>query len=129
TVVEAVFLFQAEDGIRDGHVTGVQTCALPISTWSMRRMGGAPWPPSLLRDWVEPVSDPVARLDERVAGCTAVDLVAQSPHEDVDRAVAVGLTATPDLLQQLVAGEDTPAFECQLIEEPELRRSESCALA
>src|SRR5437660_756287 len=27
-----VFFFQAEDGIRDGHVTGVQTCALPIST-------------------------------------------------------------------------------------------------
>src|SRR5690625_5001250 len=25
-----VFFFQAEDGIRDGHVTGVQTCALPI---------------------------------------------------------------------------------------------------
>src|SRR5439155_14541609 len=23
--------FQAEDGVRDGHVTGVQTCALPIS--------------------------------------------------------------------------------------------------
>src|SRR5207253_3532906 len=27
-----VFFFQAEDGIRDGHVTGVQTCALPISS-------------------------------------------------------------------------------------------------
>src|SRR5690625_5781424 len=26
-----VFFFQAEDGIRAGHVTGVQTCALPIS--------------------------------------------------------------------------------------------------
>src|SRR5690625_6672329 len=26
--------FQAEAGIRDGHVTGVQTCALPISTSS-----------------------------------------------------------------------------------------------
>src|SRR5439155_18483656 len=26
----AFFFFQAEDGIRDGHVTGVQTCALPI---------------------------------------------------------------------------------------------------
>src|SRR5437870_11734451 len=26
----ANFFFQAEDGIRDGHVTGVQTCALPI---------------------------------------------------------------------------------------------------
>src|SRR5690625_6088420 len=25
-----VFFFQAEDGIRGGHVTGVQTCALPI---------------------------------------------------------------------------------------------------
>src|SRR5437764_8474941 len=27
-----VFFFQAEDGIRDTSVTGVQTCALPIST-------------------------------------------------------------------------------------------------
>src|SRR6266511_5771576 len=26
------FFFQAEDGIRDFHVTGVQTCALPIWT-------------------------------------------------------------------------------------------------
>src|SRR6266487_4853667 len=25
-----IFFFQAEDGIRDGRVTGVQTCALPI---------------------------------------------------------------------------------------------------
>src|SRR5436309_3689853 len=25
-----IFFFQAEDGIRDFHVTGVQTCALPI---------------------------------------------------------------------------------------------------
>src|SRR3712207_7307727 len=28
------FFFQAEDGIRDIGVTGVQTCALPIWTWS-----------------------------------------------------------------------------------------------
>src|SRR5690606_1097418 len=28
------FCFQAEDGIRDFHVTGVQTCALPICTSS-----------------------------------------------------------------------------------------------
>ena len=26
-----IFFFQAEDGIRDYKVTGVQTCALPIS--------------------------------------------------------------------------------------------------
>src|SRR6266508_3961242 len=29
--ISCFFFFQAEDGIRDGHVTGVQTCALPIS--------------------------------------------------------------------------------------------------
>src|SRR5437870_10837901 len=29
--LEKFFFFQAEDGIRDGHVNGVQTCALPIS--------------------------------------------------------------------------------------------------
>src|SRR5690606_40973188 len=35
------FFFQAEDGIRDFHVTGVQTCALPILLPSMieRRRG------------------------------------------------------------------------------------------
>src|SRR3712207_7717110 len=36
-----VFFFQAEDGIRDIGVTGVQTCALPISTNS------CPSPPML----------------------------------------------------------------------------------
>src|SRR5215813_14805754 len=30
--VVAFFFFQAEDGIRDADVTGVQTCALPIFT-------------------------------------------------------------------------------------------------
>src|SRR4051794_41835310 len=33
-----VFFFQAEDGIRDGRVTGVQTCALPI--FALRRLQG-----------------------------------------------------------------------------------------
>src|SRR5207249_5956474 len=33
-VVLVFFFFQAEDGIRDRNVTGVQTCALPISSWS-----------------------------------------------------------------------------------------------
>src|SRR5207247_2690340 len=30
-VLDCFFFFQAEDGIRDPLVTGVQTCALPIS--------------------------------------------------------------------------------------------------
>src|SRR5207253_3466179 len=33
------FFFQAEDGIRDGHVTGVQTCALPI----LEQADGTAW--------------------------------------------------------------------------------------
>src|SRR5436190_12800036 len=32
------FFFQAEDGIRDHCVTGVQTCALPISARSRRAL-------------------------------------------------------------------------------------------
>src|SRR3989442_1623185 len=39
-----VFFFQAEDGIRDADVTGVQTCALPIYRYAveraMRALGG-----------------------------------------------------------------------------------------
>src|SRR5439155_17610281 len=34
-----LFFFQAEDGIRDGHVTGVQTCALPIWPFNDIRFG------------------------------------------------------------------------------------------
>src|SRR5690606_40712834 len=30
SIIIVIFFFQAEDGIRDFHVTGVQTCALPI---------------------------------------------------------------------------------------------------
>src|SRR5579883_3299384 len=35
-VIDFFFFFQAEDGIRDFHVTGVQTCALPISCGYVR---------------------------------------------------------------------------------------------
>src|SRR5699024_11539358 len=45
-----LFLFQAEDGIRDRNVTGVQTCALPIcrsprATSSRPRPASSPSPP------------------------------------------------------------------------------------
>src|SRR5437870_11269503 len=51
---ESLFFFQAEDGIRDGHVTGVQTCALPIWLSSRLRrcsrmsLGFFPQTPSIL---------------------------------------------------------------------------------
>src|SRR5215813_15151063 len=48
------FVFQAEDGIRDADVTGVQTCALPI------------WPTDGTIDWLWPAAEkaqlPVALL-------------------------------------------------------------------
>src|SRR2546430_12451771 len=47
------FFFQAEDGIRDLTVTGVQTCALPISTGRRTRprrsLRGHTGPPARLR--------------------------------------------------------------------------------
>src|SRR5690348_17387311 len=49
------FFFQAEDGIRDGRVTGVQTCALPISALGVRpcpfwlRASGGPRAPTSVR--------------------------------------------------------------------------------
>src|SRR2546426_5534943 len=39
------FFFQAEDGIRDYKVTGVQTCALPISSRAAHRREFAVWHP------------------------------------------------------------------------------------
>src|SRR5258708_19270823 len=43
----SLFFFQAEDGIRDDLVTGVQTCALPIFTVNLALVtNGAPMIPS-----------------------------------------------------------------------------------
>src|SRR3989441_2740936 len=45
------FFFQAEDGIRDKLVTGVQTCALPISmpgAWKLRWIGMKRTPTSMV---------------------------------------------------------------------------------
>src|SRR6266568_8546677 len=46
------FFFQAEDGIRDGTVTGVQTCALPIWLLLLHRRDDfvdRGWPPAMHR--------------------------------------------------------------------------------
>src|SRR5690606_39537555 len=49
------FFFQAEDGIRDFHVTGVQTCALPISAAVVRTT------PQQYRSTHRPSTAPVCR--------------------------------------------------------------------
>src|SRR5947207_9320891 len=58
------FFFQAEDGIRDHCVTGVQTCALPIltSSWSSTKISC--WPRCAVR---RRISRP-SRSEERRVG-------------------------------------------------------------
>src|SRR5207253_4856098 len=60
------FFFQAEDGIRDGHVTGVQTCALPISLLLPRRGKQRPEVPVCFEDPPQ-VLEAALAIPERVA--------------------------------------------------------------
>src|SRR5205085_7259076 len=53
TIWVFVFFFQAEDGIRDLTVTGVQTCALPISRVSI----GTPFTAAESRTMEKPICD------------------------------------------------------------------------
>src|SRR5690606_40628559 len=64
-----VFFFQAEDGIRDFHVTGVQTCALPISgalessgASMYRKLRRLPRRPELAKSFTDAVSEALADL-------------------------------------------------------------------
>src|SRR5689334_22413286 len=66
------FFFQAEDGIRDGTVTGVQTCALPIS------LVGNPLPAGMA-----PKARPFA---EKRIWSMGIVLAAQQLHFDLDHA-------------------------------------------
>src|SRR5437762_13972742 len=69
------FFFQAEDGIRDTSVTGVQTCALPILTASGGEgPGGGRKPPQQLGEvpppprWPSGTPSPLGRSEERREG-------------------------------------------------------------
>src|SRR3989441_6140413 len=92
------FFFQAEDGIRDKLVTGVQTCALPISAAARglaRRVD--PWQarPELLvgRELVEETAlQPSAVAQQPVVGERHV-LGLRHPHGDRLEAPEVGRAA------------------------------------
>src|SRR5207249_8180971 len=82
----SIFFFQAEDGIRDRNVTGVQTCALPISLNRIARvnrsmvndLGREPTPEELaqktgvparkVRLILESSRKPLSRSEERRVG-------------------------------------------------------------
>src|SRR6266567_7166890 len=89
------FFFQAEDGIRDLTVTGVQTCALPI--WPWRRgdtVGKPPTEPEALRREIEQtraelgetVEALAAKADVKARAQEAVDDVKHRVHEVADEA-------------------------------------------
>src|SRR5205807_4812428 len=51
------FFFQAEDGIRDYKVTGVQTCALPILNWASHQTNSKNIPEIALQLTRTPLSE------------------------------------------------------------------------
>src|SRR5690625_6328219 len=60
------FFFQADDGIRYGHVTGVQTCALPILAFTSRKLRPKPAPPLSPRLHNLPATPPPASMSRWV---------------------------------------------------------------
>src|SRR5436309_10759509 len=75
-IVLFFFFFQAEDGIRDFHVTGVQTCALPIfrvGTLLEGRFGGRARPLDVLAEVLGQRLQPFQMAGER-GGPALVDL-------------------------------------------------------
>src|SRR5690625_2949248 len=94
--------FQAEDGIRDGHVTGVQTCALPISL------------PPRARQLVELYARHVDEIDEQLATPSRDWPLRRMPA--VDRAVlrpgsAEGLHQAEGSVRGLIIGGYTKNAE------------------
>src|SRR5690606_41454210 len=75
------FFFQAEDGIRDFHVTGVQTCALPIY---------------LEIRLPEMLYERVVEVDERVLadGTVEIQLDEEAARRDLQAAYDAGIRST-----------------------------------
>src|SRR5256886_5777899 len=80
----SVFFFQAEDGIRDLTVTGVQTCALPISVWHNH-------------PWTGPDSTFGVKTPEDLCSLSQPDLRTVVADSIPFAVVSVGRTAQPIL--------------------------------
>src|SRR5256885_6770429 len=68
------FFFQAEDGIRDYKVTGVQTCALPISQCDLRKLL-LPRPHQRASRPLPPCAEPSAQPDRKSTRLNSSHLV------------------------------------------------------
>src|SRR5699024_12005089 len=76
------FFFQAEDGIRDRNVTGVQTCALPIWVGSARNAREL-----VLENYPQAVIEVVDTAAATVSEAATVQIGRASCRERVDIAV------------------------------------------
>src|SRR3712207_8750498 len=100
------FFFQAEDGIRDIDVTGVQTCALPI--WFRRHVGPFAGVQIDSRETFFVLRDVVHEVDAR--GRTELELLGAEPHrwwsaaEVADSDEPFAPRELADLLPELSAG-------------------------
>src|SRR5437660_2233539 len=117
------FFFQAEDGIRDGHVTGVQTCALPISDGDER---DRPDPALPLADPRETLRSPGHRLQQRRVDRAERHIVRLETERARELGLIVGADAEPH------PGASQPrhvrALEIPLPEMHELATRRECEL-
>src|SRR3989440_6992842 len=82
-----LFFFQAEDGIRDLIVTGVQTCALPISSRRRHTRSDRDWSSDVCSsDLLQSRSDLVCRL-LLVTGVDRKSTRLNSSHDQISYAV------------------------------------------
>src|SRR5215469_17813118 len=102
------FFFQAEDGIRDLYVTGVQTCALPISPGWYAHLWRAP--DRIAERWVVSAATLLRQADMPASTAAALEAVrlAQALAAVRDRALP-GLSELTDAVRSVLChGEDVP---------------------
>src|SRR5690606_5131594 len=86
------FFFQAEDGIRDFHVTGVQTCALPISVHWAQQAGNSD-------SLVDNAADKLAVS----IGCEILQVIPGLISTEVDARLSYNTEATLAKARKLIA--------------------------
>src|SRR5256885_16467106 len=75
------FFFQAEDGIRDYKVTGVQTCALPICNSELILRAHLPEVNAAIFDSQAAAATVVTELNDLVLQCFVLKVVADTSDE------------------------------------------------
>src|SRR5690606_40591997 len=99
------FFFQAEDGIRDFHVTGVQTCALPIYVAGLPPASGLDYRLVLTAVFVPLGVHHLWRYARRVKADPSTSLVADAPPPPIERpGTEIGRAACRERVQGAARG-------------------------